>query len=120
MKTVLLPVKDFRNAKQRLASALDADTRANLARAMLSDVLDALSHATAPDWVVVFTASAEVAQIAWSFGFDVIIESSVDGHSAAVNLMVRELSSNSSQILSIAGDLPNLRAEEIDAVMNGV
>jgi 2-phospho-L-lactate/phosphoenolpyruvate guanylyltransferase len=118
MKTVLLPVKDFRHAKQRLASALDADTRANLARAMLSDVLEALSQAKAPDWVVVFTASAEVTQMARSFGFDVVVESSVAGHSAAVNLMVSELSSNSTQILSIAGDLPKLRAEDIDFVMN--
>ena len=59
MKTVLLPVKDFHNAKQRLASALDAETRANLARAMLSDVLDALAHARVPDSIVVFTASSE-------------------------------------------------------------
>lgn len=118
MKTVLLPIKDFRNAKQRLASALDAATRANFARAMLTDVLDALSRATAPDWVVVFTASTDVADMARSFGFDVIFENLVDGHSAAVNLMVSELSSTSSQILSIAGDLPKLRAEEIDFVMN--
>src|SRR5262245_45888724 len=118
MKTVLLPVKDFRHAKQRLASALDAETRIQLARAMLSDVLDALSRATVPDWVVVFTASSEVAQMAWSFGFDVIIESAVDGHSAAVNLMVAELSGDSTQILSIAGDLPKLQADEIDFVMN--
>ena len=118
MKTVLLPVKDFRNAKQRLASALDAAARANLARAMLLDVLDALSRATVPDWVVVFTASDDVARMARSFGFDVVIESSVNGHSAAVNLMVSELSSNASQILSIAGDLPKLCAEEIDFVMN--
>jgi 2-phospho-L-lactate guanylyltransferase len=117
MKTVLLPVKDFRNAKQRLASALDAATRADLARAMLSDVLDALSRATIPDWVVIFTASDEVSRMAWSFGFDVVIESSVSGHSDAVNLMVAELSPNSTQILSIAGDLPKLRPEEIDFVM---
>ena len=85
---------------------------------MLSDVLEALSRATVPDWIVIFTASSEVARMAWSFGFDVIIESSVDGHSAAVNLMVSELSADSSQILSIAGDLPKLRAEDIDLVMS--
>ena len=118
MKTVLLPVKDFQHAKQRLASALDAETRANLARAMLSDVLDALTRAQVPDSVVVFTASSEVGQMARSCGFDVVMESSVAGHSAAVNLMVSELSSHSSQILSIAGDLPKLRSEEVDLVLN--
>ena len=74
MKTVLLPVKDFRNAKQRLASALDATARANLARAMLTDVLDAVAQSTIPERVVVFTASTEVAQMAGEFGFEAIIE----------------------------------------------
>src|SRR5207249_3299015 len=111
MKTVLLPVKDFRNAKQRLASALDPGSRANLARAMLSDVLGALSQAAAPNRVVVFTASDEVERMAHDVGFDVVLESAVDGHSAAVNSMVERLSATSTQILSIAGDLPKLRAE---------
>jgi 2-phospho-L-lactate/phosphoenolpyruvate guanylyltransferase len=118
MKTVLLPVKDFQHAKQRLACALDAETRANLARAMLSDVLDALSHAQLPDTVIVFTASGEAGQMARSCGFDVVTENSVAGHSAAVNLMVSELVSHSSRILSIAGDLPKLRPEEVDLVLN--
>jgi 2-phospho-L-lactate guanylyltransferase len=118
MKTVLLPVKDFRNAKQRLASALDATTRANLARAMLADVLHAVAQSTVLDRVVVFTASTEVALMAGEFGFDVTIETAVNGHSAAVNLMVEKLSADATQILSIAGDLPNLRAHEIDFVMN--
>jgi 2-phospho-L-lactate/phosphoenolpyruvate guanylyltransferase len=118
MKTVLLPVKEFRSAKQRLASALDAATRENLARAMLTDVLHALAQSTVPDRVVVFTASSEVAQMAAEFGFDVTLEAAVNGHSSAVNLMVETLSANATQILSIAGDLPKLRAHEIDFVMN--
>src|SRR5262245_46157514 len=117
MKTVLLPVKDFHNAKQRLAAALDADTRANLARAMLFDVLDALGQAKVPDAIVVFTASSEAGAMARARGFDVVMESSVAGHSAAVNLSVSEVSAKSSKILSIAGDLPTLRADEVDLVL---
>jgi 2-phospho-L-lactate guanylyltransferase len=114
MKTVLLPVKDFANAKQRLVPALDADARAGLARAMLSDVLNALSRTRAPQRVVVFTASDDVIQMAASWGFDAVVEESVDGHSAAVNQMVEALSGTSSRILSIAGDLPRLVPSEID------
>jgi 2-phospho-L-lactate guanylyltransferase len=120
MKTVLLPVKDFSNAKQRLASSLDAATRAGLARAMLSDVLSVLANSRTPDRIVVFTASAEVTKMAGSFGFGVAIERSVDGHSAAVNQMVAELSATSSRILSIAGDLPRLGPKEIDFVLTSV
>jgi len=108
MKTVLLPVKDFANAKQRLAPALDPETRAGLARAMLTDVLSVIARARAPQRVVVFTASDEVTQMARPFGFDVVLENLVDGHSAAVNQMLEELSGTYTRILSIAGDLPRL------------
>jgi len=117
MKTVLLPVKDFRNAKQRLVPAFDAAVRANLARAMLTDVLAAVAQSTTPQRVIVFTASTEVAEMAGEYGFEAIVETLVNGHSAAVNLMVERLLATATQIFSIAGDLPKLRAEEIDFVM---
>ena len=120
MKTVLLPVKTFANAKQRLVPALDPPTRAGLARAMCMDVLKALARAHAPDRVVVFTAADEVIQMARPFGFDVVLEKSVDGHSAAVNHMVSELVSTSARILSIATDLPRLVPSEIDFALDAV
>src|SRR6266704_6965719 len=118
MKTVLLPVKAFANAKQRLASKLDPPARAGLARAMCLDVLKTLSRTRVPNRVVVFTAADEVIQMARPFGFDVVLEKAVDGHSAAVNRMVDELSSSSSRILSIASDLPRLVPSEIDFAMD--
>ena len=118
MKTVLLPVKDFSDAKQRLASALNAESRAGLARAMLLDVLDVLVRARSPERVVVFTAAAEVAATVRALNFEVIMEQSVDGHSAAVNRMVEELAPTSSRILSIASDLPRLVPSEIDFVLD--
>ena len=39
----LVPVKDLRDAKQRLADVLDADERRALFRAMLEDVLAVLA-----------------------------------------------------------------------------
>ena len=118
MKTVLLPVKDFGSAKQRLASALDASTRAGLARAMCVDVLSAVARTRVAERVIVFTAADEVIQIARPFGFDVVLEKSVDGHSAAVNQMVSEMLSSSSRLLSIASDLPRLVASEIDFALD--
>jgi len=120
MKTVVVPVKDFKNAKQRLAPMFDGAKRAGLARAMLRDVLTALSRARSPHRVVVFTAADEVMQMVQPFGFDVVLEKSVDGHSAAVNQMVDELSANATRILSIAGDLPRLASTEIDFALDAV
>jgi len=118
MNTVLLPVKDFRESKQRLVPALDANARAQLAQAMLRDVLSVLARARAPQRVVVFTAADEVMEMARPFGFNIAFEKSVDGHSAAVNQMVEELSATSSRILSIAADLPRLVPSEIDFAFN--
>src|SRR5262249_37149114 len=118
MKTVLLPVKTFAEAKQRLTPALDAPTRAGLARAMCTDVLNALARTRVPERVIVFTAADEVVEIVRPFGFDVILEKSVDGHSAAVNGMVADLLSSSARILSIAIDLPRLVPSEIDFALD--
>jgi len=116
MRTLLLPVKDFREAKQRLSARLTPSQRAGLAQAMLCDVLSAISRAKLPDRVVVFTASAQVAAVARPYNFDIIEEVSVRGHSAAVNQMVQELSSDASQILSLAADLPLLEPIDVDCM----
>jgi 2-phospho-L-lactate guanylyltransferase len=118
MKTVLLPVKDFKNAKQRLSPAFDPEFRAGLAEAMFLDVLQALSHARVAQRVIVFTAADRVMELARPFGFEVIFEKTVNGHSAAVNGMVEELTATSSVILSIAADLPRLASSEVDFVLN--
>lgn len=114
MNTVLLPIKSFKDAKQRLVPALDGPSRAALARAMVHDVLHVLSRARAPQRVVVFTACEEVTEVATPFGFEIVEEKSVAGHSAAVNHMVQVLSGTCSRILSIAGDLPRLLPSEVD------
>lgn len=129
MKTVLLPVKDFNNAKQRLASALPPEQRAGLARAMFSDVLRALAECRCLDRVIVFTASAEAEDMARPFGFDVVTEESVEGHSAAVNHMLERLATSAagaagaasgSIVFSLALDLPKLTPGEIDFVVSRV
>jgi 2-phospho-L-lactate guanylyltransferase len=114
MKTVLLPVKEFRQAKQRLASALSPTQRAGLARAMLSDVLRALADSRRAERIVVYTACDEVREIVRPFTFDIVCETAVSGHSDAVNFMVEQLSTSASRILSLAGDLPTITAQEID------
>jgi 2-phospho-L-lactate guanylyltransferase len=117
MKTVLLPVKDFKDAKQRLAAVLDPEQRAGLARAMLEDVLEALSAAAEPTRIVVYTASENVTREVRPFGFEVVREREVQGHSVAVNSLLPHLLADSSRVLVIASDLPNLSAEEVDRAL---
>jgi 2-phospho-L-lactate guanylyltransferase len=117
MRTVLLPVKDFTNAKHRLIPALSPDERAGLAKAMLRDVLEAISQADV-ERVVVYTASESVRRVVQPFGFEIIHEHAVEGHSAAVNYMIPILASTSARLLIIASDLPTLTAQDIDEAFN--
>src|SRR5207302_800582 len=52
------------------------------------------------------------------FGFEIVFERSVAGHSSAVNRMIDELFPSSTRILSIAGDLPRLVPSEIDFALD--
>ena len=69
---ILLPVKNFANAKQRLASVLDAAQRRKLARAMLEDVLQALHSWAQRPPVAVVTSDGYARRLARRFSFEVI------------------------------------------------
>lgn len=116
MRTVLLPVKAFRGAKNRLAPVLNEEERAGLACAMYRDVLAAMAHAVSVNRVVVFTADPEGARLARGAGFEVSHEDQIRGHSAAVNSMMGALAGEPASVLAIASDLPMLDGGEIDWV----
>jgi 2-phospho-L-lactate guanylyltransferase len=82
---------------------------------MLRDVLKALSQASAPERIVVMTASPRVVRVARPYGFEILHETAVRGHSAAVNQAIRQFSP-AARILALASDLPAIRAEDIDGV----
>lgn len=117
MKTILLPVKDFKDAKHRLAPRLSPNERFGLARAMMSDVLGALTQSRMSERVVVFTAGPEAAQMSRARGFEVVVEKHVAGHSAAVNYMVGQLRPGSSKLMIIPADLPFLTSGDVDTAL---
>ena len=116
MRTVLLSVKGFNTAKQRLATSLTAGERSNLARAMLKDVTRAINESELTQRRIVITASSEVRDFVSSVGFEVVDEPEPRGQSAAINQMTEELSPGSSLLLSLPSDLPMLVGKEIDEV----
>jgi 2-phospho-L-lactate guanylyltransferase len=85
---------------------------------MLADVLDALSKVKSAERVVIFTACEDVMEMVKPLGFEVVVEQCVEGHSAAVNCMVEEMSGTCSRILSLAGDLPRLLPSEVDFALD--
>ena len=66
---ILVPIKDFTNAKQRLAPVLTPAQRCELARTMFTDVLHALASVASSPRVAVVTRDAEAMRLASELGF---------------------------------------------------
>jgi 2-phospho-L-lactate guanylyltransferase len=111
---VILPVKPFDDAKERLATGLAADQRRLIAEAMVRDVLAALSRAHEVDGIVVVSAEPKLAGIAGDIA-DAIIPDQRTGHSdAALAGVAWAIENGFKRVVMIPGDCPLLDAVELD------
>ncbi len=85
MRAVLIPVKDFSKAKQRLAIDLSGPDRVSLAQAMLEDVFDAVAAARRIDAVFVVSSEPLALARARRLGWEVIPESRQRSESHSVD-----------------------------------
>ena len=116
--TALIPVKGFRNAKQRLSAFLGSAEREALAEAMFRDVLRQVLRARGILETVVVTGDDKVAKIAVSLGARVILENAETGETAAVDFARTSLKAAGREaVLIIPGDVPLVRRGDIEAVL---
>ena len=116
MIVAAVPVKDLQNAKQRLVRLLTPAERGELARAMLVDVLRALTAARL-DRVWVVTREPAVAMIGESLGAEPLTEEDNRGHTAAVERAQAEaVKRGASVFITVPGDVPCVAVEEIRAL----
>jgi 2-phospho-L-lactate guanylyltransferase len=110
----ILPVKRLAAAKQRLAGSVAEPFRLRLARAMVSDVLSALSRTSAIDQVIVVTAEPAVASDARAHGALVLADGAEAGQSAAVAVgLERAIADGCERALCVPGDCPALEPDEL-------
>jgi 2-phospho-L-lactate guanylyltransferase len=115
----LIPVKGFRNAKQRLSPLLDAREREALAEAMFRDVLRQVLFARRLHATFVVTGNDTVADIALTLGAEVIREAAERGETDAVDFARRHLKAAGWEaVLIIPGDMPLLCARDIDEILS--
>ncbi|MGH2903865.1 MAG: 2-phospho-L-lactate guanylyltransferase, partial [Solirubrobacteraceae bacterium] len=115
----ILPVKSFPRAKQRLGAGVPDPLRLALARAMVADVLDALSATEGVELTVVVTRESEAAHAASAGGARVIEDSSETGQSAAAALGIAEaLARGFERVLLVPGDCPALDPAELDPLLS--
>jgi 2-phospho-L-lactate/phosphoenolpyruvate guanylyltransferase len=114
MRTVaVLPVKSFGRAKQRLRPA--GVDRAELAAAMVGDVLEALGAVRGLDGVVVVSAEDPAGRTA---GIEWVHDPDEVGQSAAALRGVRTaVARGAHRVLLVPGDCPALDPPEVDALL---
>lgn len=114
----ILPVKRFSEAKQRLGASVADALRADLARAMVGDVLSALDRCAALELTVVVTNERTVAAAARYLGAIVIEDIHETGQSAAVALGIAQaVEQGVERVLCVPGDCPALDPAEVDALL---
>ena len=105
MKTwVVVPIKDFDSAKERLRPAMGAQSRRALARRNAHLAVDA---AKAGDHVLVVAGGDEVGEMAMSWGADVLLEPRQEGQNVASERGIkRAIEGGADAVLLLSSDLP--------------
>src|SRR5262249_39745713 len=85
LRAILLPVKDLRGAKQRLATVLTQEERTALAHAMLGDTVRALQQVQLADAIFVVTNYDTAIEIAAANSWQILREEQQVSESASVD-----------------------------------
>ena len=119
MTALLIPVKDPSRGKTRLSAFFTLEERRRLAWAMFEDVIRAAAAASKPDRVLVLTSFDLAIKRARKAGFEVLIEQSQISESASVDWASRLLTEQTfDSVMRLPADLPLVRGEDIDELLN--
>ena len=114
----VVPVKLFARTKRRLMPLLSRHEREALARAMLEDVLFALTHTSSLAGVMVITGDAEAAALARAADAFVIADAENAGTTAAVTKAAQHLAGMGREgMLVIPADVPSITPADIETIV---
>jgi 2-phospho-L-lactate guanylyltransferase len=111
---IVVPVKSFDLAKQRLSGILQPSERAALARSMLLDVLNIVASAILPSNVIIVTSSPEASEIANCAGMRVLHEAACSDLNSAIETASRHvIVQNAGGFLMLPADVPEITVPAI-------
>jgi 2-phospho-L-lactate guanylyltransferase len=114
---VVLPVKILTEAKQRLSPGIGTLERYQLCRAMVEDVLEAISQSQLHERILVVTEDSEITQLAERYRARIMAVAE-RGHSVVAARAIAELSGGpGSTVVLLPGDVPAITTEEIDTLV---
>ncbi len=118
MRALLLPIKDLKNAKQRLAGLLTPEERCSLAQAMLADTLRAVRGVRLAEKIFVATNYEPAIRAAKENGLEILREERQVSESASVDWASRICAERKvAGLLRLPIDLPLMRASDIDELL---
>lgn len=120
----IIPVKRFARAKQRLLETLDRRQRAAVVKAMLADVLVAVTATESVERLILITGESRAERIAMDRArraktpIEVLRDPDDHGHSEAATLgIIRALALGAECTALLPGDCPLLDPAELDAAL---
>jgi 2-phospho-L-lactate guanylyltransferase len=117
----ILPVKRFAEAKRRLAAGIDDARRAELAAAMVADVLEAIGEARTIERTIVVSGDPVAQELAAEAGAEVVPDPADQGHvEAAMAGVARAEADGATCAVLLPGDCPLLDPRELDRLLTGV
>jgi 2-phospho-L-lactate guanylyltransferase len=118
MRALLLPIKDLKNAKQRLAGTLTPEERFGLATAMLGDTVRAVKGVRLAQDIFVITNYEPAIRMAQENGWKILREERQISESDSVDTASRICSeSGVTGLLRLPLDLPLVRSSDIDDLL---
>lgn len=117
MRAILIPVKEFAEAKKRLAAHFSGAERAALAQALCRDFFSMMSGVRTAARIVVVSKEPEALGLARQMGWDTIVESRQNSESASVDFASRHCAAQGvNALLRLPIDLPLAEPEDIDGL----
>jgi 2-phospho-L-lactate guanylyltransferase len=118
MRALLLPIKDLKEAKQRLAGVLTPEERFGLAQAMLVDAVRAIRDVILAEKIFVATSDQLAMRMAHENGWEVLREEHQISESDSVDSASRICESRGvSGLLRLPLDIPLVQARDIDELL---
>ena|SRR5207248_757148 len=118
MRALLLPVKDLRNAKKRLAGVLTPQERYGLAQAMLADTIRAIQRVRNAEKIFVITNYAPVLDVAEENGWEILREGRQISESDSVDAGSKICEERGVRgLLRLPLDLPLIQPGDIDELL---
>jgi len=118
MRALLLPVKDLRNAKKRLAGVLTPQERYGLAQAMLADTIRAIQRVRNAERIFVITNYQPVLDVAEENGWEILREGRQISESDSVDAGSKICEERGVRaLLRLPLDLPLIQPDDIDELL---